>query len=119
MKARMHEANEPLREAAAKLIDAGLTGSIVPLSWGPPAQLLLVGNMSELRKALSSTDDTRSAFERGRQLPVETASLRDAVMQALGAAGGAASLMLPLRHTNPAVYVVAGDVAEVSRLVEA
>lgn len=119
LKTRMRQANEPLLAASAKLVDAGMAGSIVPLSWGPPALLLLVGTRSELRKALCSTDDTRSAFVRGRHLPVDTASLRDSVMQALGAAGGAASLMLPLRDSNPTVYVVAGDVAEVSRLVDA
>lgn len=117
LKARMREANKPLFAASAKLLDAGLAGSIVPLSWGPPALLLLVGTTSQLRTALGSTDDARAAFERGRQLPVETASLRDAVRHALGAAGGAGSLMLPLPDTNPTAYVVAGDVGEISRLV--
>lgn len=121
LKTRMREANEPLCTAAAKLLDAGLEGQIVPLSWGPPALMLMVGTVSALGRALGqalgSTPDVRAAFERRRQLPVETASLLRDVRAALDAAGGASSLMLPVPQTSPQAYVVAGDIGEISQLV--
>lgn len=117
LKARIDEANEPLRAAAAKLMDAGLEGHIVPLSWGPPALLLMVGPVSSLSQTIGSTPDVRAAFGRRRQLPVETALLLRYVRDALDAAGGASSLMLPLPHASPTAYVLAGDFGEISQLV--
>jgi hypothetical protein len=117
LKATMREANKPLCTAAAKLLDAGLEGQIVPLAWGPPALVLLVGPVSTLGQAIGSTPDVRAAFELRRQLPVETASLLRYVRDALDAAGGASSLMLPLPHASPTAYVLAGDFGEISQLV--